>query len=77
MIDNVSYLIFYFLVFIDYIKSDSYKSQETKIYLVSYKNIRIKEYELSDDFMELKNKRDYISKIANQLKSITAKKIII
>ena len=35
--------------------------------MVSYKNIRIDEYEIPDYFIKLKNKRDYISKIANQL----------
>ena len=41
--------------------------RKKKIFLVSNKNIRIDEYLLPDDFIELKNKRDYISKIANQL----------
>ena len=67
-IANASYLFFYFLIFIDYKKGETYNSEETKIYLVSYKNIRIDEYALPDYFIELKNKRDYISKIANQLK---------
>ena len=66
-IANVSYLYFYFTIFIDYKKGETYNSEETKIYLVSYKNIRIDEYELPDYFIKLKNKRDYISKIANQL----------
>jgi hypothetical protein len=67
-IANASYLFFYYLIFIDYKKGETYNSEETKIYLVSYKNIRIDEYVLPDDFIEIKNKRDYISKIANQLK---------
>ena len=68
LIANVSYIYFYFRVFIDYKKGASYESEGTEYYLVSYKNIRIEEYELPDDFMEIKNKRDYISKIANKLK---------
>jgi len=66
-IANASYLYFYFTIFSDYKKGETYNSEETKIYLVSYKNIRIDEHELPDYFIKLKNKRDYISKIANQL----------
>ena len=68
LVANVSYLLFYCRVFIDYKKGNTYKSEETNIYLVSYKNIRIEEYTLPDNFIKLKNKRDYISKIADQLK---------
>lgn len=66
-IANASYLYFYFIIFSDYKKGETYNSEETKTYLASYKNIRIDEYELPDYFIKLKNKRDYISKIANQL----------